>query len=90
MNHNINLKTLCCLLAYTCQYSLFSVLFLTNRVFSGGRMNNDEKLDKVCEDFLKLGAEQQDYILGIMQALLFAESTYSINKSENQPQKNAN
>jgi len=53
-------------------------------------MNNDEKLEKICKDFSILNEEQQDYILGIMQALVFAKTTScqtSINqdKSENQP-----
>jgi len=38
-------------------------------------MNQDEKLEKVCKDFSKLNEKQQDYILGIMQALVFAKST---------------
>jgi len=37
-------------------------------------MNNDEKLEKICKDFSKLNEKQQDYILGIMQALVFAKS----------------
>ena len=37
-------------------------------------MQGNEKLDKVCSDFNKLGEEQQDYILGILQALVFAKS----------------
>jgi len=38
-------------------------------------MNQNEKLDKVCNDFSKLNDDQQDYILGIMNALIFAKST---------------
>jgi len=34
----------------------------------------DEKLEKVCNDFSKLSEEQKDYILGILQALVFAKS----------------
>jgi len=37
-------------------------------------MNKEEKLEKVCKDFSKLNEEQQDYVLGIMQALVFAKS----------------
>jgi len=37
-------------------------------------MIQDEKLEKVCNDFSKLNEEQQDYILGILQALTFAKS----------------
>jgi len=35
----------------------------------------EEKLKKVCEDFSSLNEEQQDYILGIMQALIFAKNS---------------
>jgi len=35
----------------------------------------EEKLKKVCEDFSSLNEEQQDYILGIMQALVFAKNS---------------
>jgi len=38
-------------------------------------MNKDEKVKKVCEDFTMLNEEQQDYILGILQALVFAKTT---------------
>ncbi|MCL2720708.1 MAG: hypothetical protein FWD47_05155 [Treponema sp.] len=38
-------------------------------------MNQDEKLEKVCNEFSKLNDEQQDYILGILQALVFAKTT---------------
>jgi len=40
-------------------------------------MNKDEKLEKICNDFLLLGEEQQDYILGILQALVFAKTAGS-------------
>jgi len=55
-------------------------------------MANDEKLKKICDDFSLLGEEQQDYILGILQALVFANSSYlqsehkdsiTVNKHEN-------
>jgi len=36
----------------------------------------EEKLKKVCDDFSLLTGEQQDYILGILQALVFAKSAY--------------
>ena len=45
-------------------------------------MNQDEKLKKVCNDFSELNDEQQDYILGIMQALVFAKTTGSHNDCE--------
>ena len=38
-------------------------------------MIEDEKLKKMCNDFSLLNKEQQDYILGILQALVFAKST---------------
>jgi len=45
-------------------------------------MNQDEKLEKVCKDFSLLNEEQQDYIIGILQALIFAKSAYDRNDSE--------
>ena len=53
-------------------------------------MNNEEKLEKVCNDFSKLNEKQQDYILGILQALVFAktENEQSINE-DNQPRSGA-
>jgi hypothetical protein len=36
-------------------------------------MTKEEQLDKVCKDFSSLCEEQQDYILGILQALAFAK-----------------
>jgi len=49
----------------------------------GDFMNKDEKLDKVSKDFSLLSEEQQDYILGIINALVFAKNTCSNNDSEN-------
>jgi len=40
-------------------------------------MIKEEKLQKVCNDFSLLNDEQQDYILGILQALVFAKNTGS-------------
>ena len=37
-------------------------------------MLQDEKLKKVCNDFSLLNEEQQEYILGILQALVFANN----------------
>ena len=52
-------------------------------------MNKEERLKKVSADFLKLNDEQQDYILGIMQALVFAKSTCDCpNNEQQQPVKN--
>jgi len=45
-------------------------------------MIQEEKTKKVCDDFSLLKAEQQDYILGILQALVFANSTYKQTETE--------
>ncbi|GHV41856.1 hypothetical protein AGMMS49546_18720 [Spirochaetia bacterium] len=37
-------------------------------------MTQKEKLDKVSNDFSSLCEEQQDYVLGILQALVFAKN----------------
>jgi hypothetical protein len=42
----------------------------------------EEKLKKICNDFSQLNEGQQDYILGIMQALVFAK-----NSSQSEPEK---
>jgi hypothetical protein len=34
----------------------------------------EERLKKVCDNFSLLNEEQQDYILGILQALVFARN----------------
>jgi len=36
-------------------------------------MTKDEKLGKVMREFLMLPEEKQDYVLGILQALVFAD-----------------
>jgi hypothetical protein len=46
-------------------------------------MVHEEKLKKVCNDFSLLSEDQQDYILGILQALAFAKSSYNQNDSDN-------
>jgi len=46
-------------------------------------MIHDEKLKKVCKDFAKLNEDQQDYILGILQALVFAKSSSGKGESGN-------
>jgi len=43
----------------------------------------EEKLKKVCDDFSMLNEGQQDYILGILQALVFAKSTNNGSEGEN-------
>ncbi|MCL2243393.1 MAG: hypothetical protein FWC03_02865 [Treponema sp.] len=45
-------------------------------------MIQEEKLKKVCSDFSLLSEQQQDYILGIIQALLFARTVNSQSASE--------
>jgi len=46
-------------------------------------MIQEEKLKKVCDDFSLLKDEQQDYIMGILQALVFAKTTLSQPEAEN-------
>jgi len=46
-------------------------------------MIQEEKLKKVCDDFSLLNNEQQDYILGILQALVFAKTTYNQSEAGN-------
>lgn len=48
-------------------------------------MTKKEKLENVCSDFSKLSEEQQDYILGITQALVFAKNSGDQPESENLP-----
>jgi len=45
-------------------------------------MIQEEKLKKICHDFSSLNKEQQEYILGILQALVFAKSAYDQTESE--------
>ena len=45
-------------------------------------MNNEEKLEKICKDFSILNDDQQNYILGILQALVFANAANSQEESE--------
>ena len=51
-------------------------------------MNNEERLKKVCTDFSSLSEEKQDYILGIIQALVFANTadgkSQETSRAENQ------
>jgi hypothetical protein len=37
-------------------------------------MTKEEKLNKVAKDFSVLSEDKQDYILGILQALVFANN----------------
>ena len=69
------------------QFSQYSILFSQIECFAGGWMNQEEKLEKVCKDFLKLNDDQQNYILGILQALVFAKSTDNQDESENPSRK---
>ena len=45
-------------------------------------MDKDEKLCKICNDFSLLNDEQQNYILGILQALVFAKNNNKTAESE--------
>jgi len=45
-------------------------------------MNKEEKLEKVCNDFSKLNEKQQDYVLGILQALVFAKTVNEQSENE--------
>jgi len=46
-------------------------------------MVSEEKLRKVCDDFSLLKEEQQEYILGILQALVFAQSSSDRTEASN-------
>ena len=50
-------------------------------------MIDEEKLKKVCEIFSSLPEEQQDYILGILQAMVFVNNTYNQAEAGNQDSK---
>ena len=45
-------------------------------------MTSKEKLDKLTKDFSLLPEEKQDYILGVLQALVFA---HDVANEENVP-----
>ena len=45
-------------------------------------MIQEERLKKVCNDFSLLNEEQQDYILGILQALVFANTAHNNHEPE--------
>ncbi|GBU27906.1 hypothetical protein R84B8_01449 [Treponema sp. R8-4-B8] len=49
-------------------------------------MIQEEKLEKVCKNFSLLNEEQQDYIMGILQALVFAKSAANSSESGNRHQ----
>ena len=51
-------------------------------------MTTEKKLEKIAKDFSLLSEEKQDYILGILQALVFAhdmasEENVSFDSEEN-------
>jgi hypothetical protein len=50
-------------------------------------MDKEEKLKKVRDDFSLLNGEQQDYILGILQALVFAKNISGQSNSEKSENK---
>ena len=39
-------------------------------------MTKDEKLNKVLQDFSLLSEDKQNYVLGILQALVFASDSH--------------
>jgi hypothetical protein len=45
-------------------------------------MTKEEKLDKISNDFSSLCEEQQNYILGILQALVFAKNEVSSDQGD--------
>jgi hypothetical protein len=47
-------------------------------------MIQEEKIKKVCDDFSSLNQGQQDYILGIPQALVFANTNNEDQSVNNQ------
>jgi hypothetical protein len=49
------------------------------RIEKEAYMTQEEKLDKVCRDFSSLNGEKQDYILGVLQALVFAKDEMRTN-----------
>jgi len=51
-------------------------------------MIQEEKFEKVCKNFSLLNEEQQEYILGILQALVFAKATYNTPTPDNSVKSN--
>ena len=51
-------------------------------------MTEEEKLKKACDDFSLLKEEQKDYVLGILQALVFASSANNQSESDNSEELN--
>jgi hypothetical protein len=49
-------------------------------------MIQNEKFEKMCKDFSLLDDKQQDYILGILQALVFAKNTSNPSESDKETQ----
>jgi hypothetical protein len=43
-----------------------------------GPMTQEEKLDKVSKDFSSLSEDKRDYILGVLQALVFAKNEQAL------------
>jgi len=46
-------------------------------------MIQEEKLKKICNDFSLLNEDQQNYVIGILQALVFAKNTNKQPESKN-------
>jgi len=70
-----------CIMTYL-QFSQTNIIY-SHRVAWGISMVQEEKLKKVCNDFSLLDESQQDYILGILQALVFAKTSYNQDNSDN-------
>ena len=76
----------CCKFQLKClQFSQNGIIFSHTEYYIGTSMIQEEKFEKVCKNFSLLNEEQQDYIIGILQALVFAKSSYNMSNQENQP-----
>jgi hypothetical protein len=52
-------------------------------------MTKEEKINKVCSDFALLPEDKQDYILGILQALVFANTSSETGREDRAETKTA-
>ena len=71
--------------------TLFTALTIHDKIltyrarYMEANMTYDEKQKKMSHDFSLLNEEQQDYILGILQALVFAKDANQSETETNQP-----
>ena len=73
----------CCKFQFEClQYSQNGIIFSQSMI-------QEEKFEKVCKNFSLLNEEQQDYILGILQALVFAKSSMNVSNQDNMPKSDS-